>query len=392
MKKVHIVWTICLVVAVVLVLSRIITVVSSRPAKDGLFVRVRIANDREFVVVSSPSPASVIDPVKNEIIIHGVDLADGVRVSAERNAIICGTEVLPFRRIRLSPAKGGTISTGGRAYRGEFDIILTDDGLDVVNIVGMEDYLKGVVPSEMNSFWPSSALKAQAIASRSFALWRCLKRKNKDYDVTDDTFSQVYKGVSGENWRTTRAVADTRGLVLEYDGKVLPAYFHSCCGGHTENAGEVWNHDLPPLKGVKCPWCRWSPYYRWQVRIPPDRLQQGLKAEGYDVKKIEDIREGEGDASGRMKEVSVRTRDGWFRVPVNDMRRGVGTKYLKSTKFKIKKYPRFFLFNGYGWGHGVGMCQWGAFGLALRWRSAEFILKYYYPGAKIVPVEKILSQ
>ena len=291
----------------------------------------------------------------------------------------------------LAKWSGGT-KVNGKEYRGDINVVETDSGFDVINNIELEDYLKGVVPREMNHLWPTEALKAQAVASRSFAVYEALRRKDKEYDLTADTRSQVYGGKAAEKWRASKAVDATMGKVLEYKGKIFPTYFHSCCGGHTEDASKLWNIKLAPLKGVRSPWCRWSPNFKWEARVPTKTILEKLKNKGYSVKRIDNIKAGKRDTSGRLGYVSVKSGNKWIKIRTSDFNSAVGSRSLKSTKFSIKKYPLFYLFQGYGWGHGVGMCQWGAFGLALRWRNYKKILAHYYPGTRIVSLGKVLRK
>ncbi|MFQ5952476.1 MAG: SpoIID/LytB domain-containing protein [Candidatus Omnitrophota bacterium] len=286
----------------------------------------------------------------------------------------------------------GSVIVNGREYRGDAEVIKKDSGFDVINRVELEDYLKGVLPREVHYLWPFGVLKAQAIASRSFAVYQALSRKNREYDLTADASSQVYGGKDSERWRTTKAVEATRGRVLEYKGKAFPAYFHSCCGGRTEDASRLWNEDLKPLKGVKCYWCRWSPRFRWMTRIPTKEILKKLKSKNYDIKRIDDIRAGKRDPSGRLEYVSVKSGGKWLEIKTSKFRSAIGRKTLRSANFRVKKYPFFYLFSGHGWGHGVGMCQWGAFGLSLRWWSPERILAHYYPGTKIVRLSEVTGK
>jgi len=313
----------------------------------------------------------------------------GTEIVSAGAGMKAGNTVYNTGRIRVAPHGGKPVVLNGIRYRGQMDIIRTDKGLDAVNRVGLEDYLKGVLPKEVHHFWPFSALEAQAIASRSYAVHRIERSRNKDYDLTADTYSQVYGGKSCEKWRTTKAVESTKGKILEYGGKVLPGYFHSCCGGRTQDGSRMWGGPPTPLKSVKCSWCRWSPHFRWQAKVLTDTLMWKLRKKGYDIERIDDIRAGRKDKSGRLEYVRVRTRNRWMEIPAADLRSAVGRRLVKSGNFRIKKYPTFYLFSGYGWGHGVGMCQWGAFGQSLRWRSAERILGHYYPGARITDLGSI---
>lgn len=119
-------------------------------------------------------------------------------------------------------------------------------------------------------------------------------------------------------------------------------------------------------------------------------LLDKLNEKRYNIKRIDNIKAGPRDPSKRLEYISIKSGNKWFEIDTEDFRSAIGRKYLKSSNFHVKKYPRFYLFSGYGWGHGVGMCQWGAFGLALRGRSTERILKYYYPEANIVRLREIL--
>ena len=126
------------------------------------------------------------------------------------------------------------------------------------------------------------------------------------------------------------------------------------------------------------------------MRVPTKDLLDKLNAKGYDLSSIDDIREGGRDRSGRLEYVSIRSKNRWVEVDTEDLRHGIGRSVLKSANLHVKKYPRFYLFSGYGWGHGVGMCQWGAFGMGLRRWSAEKILQYYYPGTRIVDLSELI--
>lgn len=361
--------------------------------QDGhpFIVRVRLAHDAQSLNIGSKDKCDVFDNETGKPLERRREIHYGTKVLPADSGIKIGDRVFDARDIRVLSSRKRGIDLNKTLYRGEIDIRRTEGGLDAVNRVALEDYLKGVLPREINRFWPSAALKAQAIASRSYAVYQALRRKDEDYDLTADTFSQVYGGWSGERLRTTRAVEATKGDVLEYGGKIFPAYFHSCCGGHTRDVARAWNEGLKPLRGVKCPWCRWTPYFRWQVRVPKDTILEALNDKGYHIRRVDDIKGGPRDDSRRLEYVRVRAGNKWFEIKTENFRSAVGKTVLKSANFHVKKYPFFYLFSGYGWGHGVGMCQWGVFGLAIRKWSAERILQYYYPGTKIVDMREVLG-
>ncbi|MDP8299324.1 MAG: SpoIID/LytB domain-containing protein [Candidatus Tantalella remota] len=367
--------------------------------KHPLVIRVRIAYAFQTLQVSTSSGSDIYDNDTGGLLRRERAIDEGTQVKFSQDSIALGGEEYKVDSLRIVPLKNSGIKVNGTLYRGDLDIVKMDEGLTAINRVELEDYLKGVLPKEVHSLWPFSVLKAQAIASRSYAVYQSYKRAGKMYDLTADTYSQVYGGKSCEKWRTTKAVVSTRGKVLEYEGKILPGYFHACCGGHTESASLAWGKESffakdgkGPLKGVKCPWCRWTPYFRWQKRVQTKTILDKLNARGYSLTNVEDVRSGPRDASGRLEYVKVKSRRKWLEISTDDFRSAVGRNVLKSANFRIKKYPFFYLFSGYGWGHGVGMCQWGAFGLGLRRWSDKRILEHYYPGAKIVSLKEILDR
>lgn len=361
------------------------------PAEDNFWVRVLIAKDKKELLISSNGPCNVYDAARGDILAQKVVFSAGTRISPAISGMMIGSLFMPSEKILVSAGRVGCVSIDGTEYRGEMYIVKDGARFSAVNKVRLEDYLRGVLPREVNRFWPVEALKAQAIASRSFAVHEVLRRRSRDYDLLADTFSQVYGGKSCERWRTTWAVETTKGKVLIYNNRVFPAYFHSCCGGHTEDAARLWGKGIKPLVGVKCPWCRWSPYFRWRANIPAEEMTAKLKSKARGISVVDDIKAGKRDDSGRLEYVEIRSGEHRNRMGTEDLRAVIGGGTLKSSNFRVRRYPDHFMFAGYGWGHGVGMCQWGAFTLALGWWSAEKILKYYYPGTRVGRLGNILG-
>lgn len=157
---------------------------------------------------------------------------------------------LSMSRVIVRPQNKGFISTKKRWYRGEFIVINNNGKLVVVNDLPLELYMLGVVPSEMPSKWNQEALKAQAIAARSYAIANRGKRASHGYDLKDTPEDQAYGGASSETAETNRAVSETKGIVVTYNKKIIPAYYSASAGGHTINSGDVWNRDLPFLRSV----------------------------------------------------------------------------------------------------------------------------------------------
>jgi len=354
-------------------------------------IRIRLAHNAGKVELSSDAACTVKEYGTGRVLSKNFIINDKNQIVSGKEGIRIDEKEFKGKGINISPHKKDSLSFHGKRYRGQIDILNTAEGLDVINVVELEDYLKGVIPREMNRFWPFAAMKAQTIASRSFAVNKALKRKEKEYDLRADTFAQVYGGISSERWRTTKAVIATKDKVLIYDDKIIPAYFHSCCGGYTRNISDAWGGQHKALKKVKCLWCRWSPHFRWRIKIPAKDIIDKFARKGYSIKRIDNIVEGDRDSSKRLKYLRIKSGDRWFEINVNEFRSAIGNRIIKSSNFYVKKYPRFYMFSGYGWGHGVGMCQWGALGLAVRRSNEEKILGIYYPGAKIVDLRQIIK-
>ncbi|MFA6636242.1 MAG: SpoIID/LytB domain-containing protein [Candidatus Omnitrophota bacterium] len=357
--------------------------------EDSSIIRVRIARHAVSADIHSSGICRIIDPLSGKVILAEADIRKDSEIKISGGKILAAGKVFKERVIRISPGKRSGFYFNGTEYRGELDITLKGQHFYAVNRVGLEDYLKGVIPREVYNFWPMSVLKAQAVASRSYALFESRRRKKREYDLTSDTLTQVYGGRSAERARTTNAVVSTRGEVLNAGGELIPGYFHASCGGHTADISKVWGGVWSEhFKGKRSPYCRWTPPYRWRARIPTTEILSKLNSSGHEFDRIDDIRSGKRDASGRVEYVMVRSRNRWFEIPARDILNSIGRKTLKSSNFRVKKYPLFYDFNGYGWGHGVGMCQWCAFGLSLRRWDYKRILEFFYPGAKVSPLEE----
>ncbi|MFH1791947.1 MAG: SpoIID/LytB domain-containing protein [Candidatus Omnitrophota bacterium] len=301
-----------------------------------------------------------------------------------KSGISVGDELFRVFAIRVVPTVRGVVHLDNRQFRGIIDIIRTKEmKLLVINHVDVEDYLYGVLYYETPHYWPMETLMAQAVAARTFAMYRKEEMIEGDYDLTNDTYSQMYGGKEGERWRTKRAVDGTRGEVLKYKGVILPAYYHSSCGGHTENAKTVWGVDLAPLKGRECPYCERVKSSRWRAMFSYKQMEDRLNSNGIKCLGLSYIVEGPRNDSGRLETVRIKDNSGVIDIPSNKFRLALGPGLIRSTAFTINITPRGVVFEGTGWGHGVGMCQWGALGMAQKGSHYKDILKFYYPGATI---------
>lgn len=276
----------------------------------------------------------------------------------------------------------------GRLYRGSLELRVRRGEVEIVNVLSLEEYLLGVLGSEMPALYPTAALEAQAIASRSYALFALREKSGGDTVFAADHRFQVYGGVGDEHDRVRRAVAATRGQVLAFEGRLFRTYFHSTCGGHTAPASREFGEPaIPPLAGVECGGCEGSKYYRWTSTLPVDLLEAALirrrSSAASKIGRTTGLSIAEGGEDGRAVYVRVEHTKGaldWrasrFRLAIEALRPGT----IRSTALRIEPLDDgMWRIHGAGWGHGAGMCQVGARGLANEGLDASEILERYYP-------------
>ncbi len=331
----------------------------------------------------------IFNPKTQEVLKEGRTL-DNAIVSAKNGKINVGFDSYPLKHIRFISHKYIAIHLGDKIikFRGYIDVLIKKNNRFVIlNVVPIEEYVKGILYHELptNPPAPLETMKAQAVASRTYAMYQIEENKLNDFDVTSDIYSQVYGGKSAERFRSNIAVIKTKGEVLKYRGKILPTYFHSTCAGHTEDVRELWNHDLAPLYGVKCDYCKLAPLYNWKKNFRSSDVQNKLNEKGYHLGPIENIRIMELNDSGRIRNLEITARDGnKMIITGKKFREIMGPNLIKSNKYEIQMKGYFFDVLGKGWGHGVGMCQWGAFYMAHERFNYKQILKFYYPGSRLV--------
>ncbi|MEK6745108.1 MAG: SpoIID/LytB domain-containing protein [Nitrospirota bacterium] len=286
--------------------------------------------------------------------------------------------------VRVS-SPGGFINVNGKAYRGAIEIWKKGNGrLLVINELDLEAYLLGVVAAEVPSDWEMEALKAQAVASRTYALYQKRNAGRRSYHILATVDSQMYLGKRGERTRATEAVEETQGLVITYQGEVIPAFYHSSCGGHTENALELWGIDEPFLKGVDCDCQIISKYGIWEKRFTTAGVIRALRRQGFRLAGIGSVEMGDLTPAGRVKNVIFRNSGRATSVPAETIRAALGYSNIPSIFFEPELLDQEVVFSGRGLGHGIGLCQWGAKEMARNGAEYEAILSHYYPGTTVV--------
>jgi len=352
-------------------------------AQSPNYIRVAIIQDVSSFRLKIKGFYEVINLKDGQSLSRGKNLNTTVELC--KYGILLGRLEANTSKLVIKPEAQDAIIINGRRFRGNIQIIRNNsDKLAVINQIELEDYIKGILYHEVSHFWPMEALKAQAIVCRSYALYQAQENKAKDYDLTADIYSQVYGGSTSERYRTNEAVMETRGTVLEYENRIFPAYYHATCGGHTEDAAELWNINIVPLRGVACNYCKDSPHSAWHYVLSLVEIKDKLDGAGFKlIGDIKDIRIAGRNKSGRVTNLEIESLQKKVIISVKDFRNIIGPNIIKSTNFSINIVEGDAVFEGWGWGHGVGMCQWGAYFMAKSGKTYEEILKYYYPGAVI---------
>lgn len=290
----------------------------------------------------------------------------------------------------IEPTGDGEIKVNGKSFKGSIEIVEETKGtLTVINQLSLEEYVMGVLAGEIPRNWPLEALKAQAIAARTFAvLYRSeARQKGQPYDLENTAFFQRYQGSELVNENIQKAVLETKDEILTFNGKPIEAFFHSNCGGHTSGALEVWSHDQPYLKPVNCPFGNQGEHFRWRAEISIPDMVRKLRSAGVKIEDVVGIDIMSRDESNRIQELTITDGDGSLKkMKGSAFRMALGPDLVRSTRFDPKVEGKKVVFIGKGWGHGVGLCQEGAYGMALKGYGAFDILRYYYRG---VILEKI---
>jgi stage II sporulation protein D len=409
----------------------------------GPRIRVGLVVNQFSAEVSSKGKIKVIpDHGKTVVLSPGSHF-----ISVKKGSLYADKKKLSGSHLSLVAADShNPLMINRKKYRGALNVIVNAGrkNLNVVNTLPLEEYLYGVVAKEVMPLWPDEAIKAQAVAARSFAMYHIDHSSYPNFDIKATEMGQVYGGTEAEHANTTKLVDATRGIIATYDGEPIQAFFHSSSGGYTESAVNVWSKDIPYLRAVK-DYDQDSPQYEWKKSFTKVQLERLLSQSGYQVGTLTGIRlmpraeapmkwSPDRGTSGRVKQIAFRGKKGSVVLTGAQVRNLLG---LNSTLFEVyigteepdaidvdiknsygykvgeKTIPidrrtnkktssvvgdlRLFsdvkgekvFFVGNGWGHGVGLSQWGARGMAMQKEARrkkdyyKTILNHYYQGIRI---------
>ena len=286
----------------------------------------------------------------------------------------------------IEPDKDITLTFQKNTYTGKLYAVPKGKTFQLIEYADMENYLLGVLPYEMSPSWPLEALKAQAVAARTYTLMELQRPKKASFDLYSDVRSQMYKG-SGKIYDSVRqAVTSTKGQILTFKGKPFYTYYHANCGGGTDDA-KSWTgakgDTIKPLRGAACSYDNASKSYTWTRKVPQKSINNFVNKNGLkgSVKKI---KIGQKSPSKRAETLIFTTNGGKKELSCPKFRLAVGSSVLRSCKITdINKSAGGFTFSGRGYGHGVGLCQDGAKGMAEAGKSYKKILANYFPSSDI---------
>lgn len=378
--------------------------VKSRGAPLGArrFIRVGVtAEPQRELSLEIPEPFSVRPVGSDQILFEGSRLG-ATMVRATPRGLRIGKREFPVTRLEIDAAKSPAIWVEQHQYRGRMRLFRQSGGTVLaVNVVPLEDYIASVIDSEMPGDFPDEARKAQAIVARTYAQYQ-MNRAGRDalLDLYASTRSQKYLGyqyrepggrlLAGESPAGRRIGEATRGLVCTYRGQVFCTYYCAVCGGTTVEGTKVFSDAAPPLRAVRCDWCREARLYRWTAEISrgdaQDDLTPLLNKNGTRAGRLKTVSRVRTTDPGAVPEFDLRTDRQTVRVSGAELRGALSSRGVYSPRFAIEDKGRTLVISGRGHGHGVGLCQWGARGLALTGRNCEQILQYYYVGASVTKV------
>lgn len=286
-------------------------------------------------------------------------------------------------RIELAVQPKGSTKLLDYIYSGGFEFVQSSGKLTVINYVDLENYVKGVLPYEVGGNWPSDSLKAQAVCARTYAINNINAYIDDGFDVRADTYSQVYRGLSGTTENTNIATDETSGMFVRYEGAICRVYYMSASGGATESGANVFGERREYLTGVTDPYEQSENYYNktWSDTKSKAYLLQKLKRNGYELSDIEQLVPTYSETGNVIALIFTDSKGNTAKIRLTDCYMIPG---LNSMRYTVTEKGDSYEFNGGGWGHNCGMSQWGAYSMAQNYGlNCDDIIEFYFSGAYI---------
>lgn len=345
------------------------------PAALAALVRIAITRDASELTVSSASTARLGD--RQGQLLQELAGNETAAIAIDGETLTAGADASSTQLVLQPSDPNGLVYVNDKAYRGSLSFYPQENGILTVNHVDLEQYVSSVVGAEVGSSFAFEAMKAQAVASRTYVLYHQQRRLSERFDIGNTTAAQVYRGISDESQRTQDAAQATVGEVLTYEGRLIDAVFHASSGGATENAEDIWGYALPYLRGVRD---------NWQEALQPWTKQISMAdlAGFADSAKVTEtigavsrLEVASKTPTGRAMEIALSGDKGKQELPALELAAHFN---LKSTFFSLEpsKKGEGIVLEGKGWGHGVGLSQRGALGLAKQGWTYRQILAYYF--------------
>lgn len=345
------------------------------PVRAAVEMRVALADRQARVSLGSSTPAQV--KTQPGQVLGQIPQGRSLTVTAQADTLRLGD--WRGQGFWVEPTAGGYVCINEQWYRGRVWVAATAGKVTVVNSLDLEAYLYGVLGGEMPSSWPQEALKAQAVAARSYALYQRQRHRSEAYDVDSTTAHQVYKGLAAEVPSTLAAVNATQGQVLTYSGQVIEAVFHASSGGQTENVEDVWQRPVPYLRSV-ADFDQQAPMFHWSQTFSISQFGQRIPGLGQLLGVVNQRR----TPQGRVMAMELRGSQASRTLTGTELRQALG---LRSNLFTLTLQGNQVRVEGRGYGHGLGLSQWGARGLALQGYNYQQILAHYYQGTALALVQ-----
>jgi stage II sporulation protein D len=359
-------------------------------AASAMNIRVQIASGLDKIKVSGVDIKSRLTLLKKSQIYSGRKA-----LSFKCDGLL--TQIKENKNLELASIESlaGTLNWGKNKYRGKLNIIWPKNGsgCELINELSLESYISSLLAKEMNTKWPIEALKAQAVAARTYAYHKISSRQvSRDhgfeahYDIINSEKHQVNGSLKDETHKTASASKSTRGQILKLpNGQITPIFFHSKCGGRTLIPGQVWSHNVKGYQSVECPFCHKHGKKTWNLELETERLQDYLKTalvkyEGVQEASINKQRFTLVPDKNERSDLRFYFNNRHLSVSKSRLRAILGRTKLPSNNFVIHQKKNKFFVQGEGYGHGVGLCQFGALELAKRGYTYQQILAHYFPG------------